>query len=199
MTFISNQLAKHLEKYSIVLGSQSPRRRELFSGLNLPFQVRVKDIDEIYPEDMEATLVPEYLALQKSIPFLNDLNDNELIITADTVVIIGQKLLGKPLDYEHAFEMLQTLSGNKHIVVTGVCITTSIQQKTFADRTEVYFKKLTKHEIDYYLTCYHPYDKAGAYGVQEWIGYIAIEKIIGSYFNVMGLPIQMLYNSLLEF
>jgi septum formation protein len=194
-----SDLARHLEKYSILLGSQSPRRKELFSGLNLPFSVEVREVDEQFPDEMKATDVPEYLAKLKTEPFRHDFRSNGLLITADTIVLIDGKILGKPMDYEHAFEMLNQLSGKKHVVITGVCITSAGRQVTFSDHTDVYFKTLTDAEIDYYLTHYQPYDKAGSYGVQEWIGYIAIEKIEGSYFNVMGLPIQRLYEELLKF
>jgi len=148
---------------------------------------------------MAALDVPEYLAVLKAGPFLQDFKRNGLLLTADTIVLIEGKILGKPLDYEHAFEMLRQLSGKKHVVITGVCITSKSKQVTFSDHTDVYFKSLSEDEIDYYLTHYRPYDKAGSYGVQEWIGYVAIEKIEGSYFNVMGLPIQRLYEELLKF
>jgi len=161
--------------------------------------VEVREIDENFPVDMAAFEVPEYLAIQKAIPFKDDFKKNDLLITSDTIVLINNQILGKPLDYKHAFEMLQLLSGRKHMVITGVCITTADKQITFSDRTDVFFKSLTSNEIDYYLTHYQPYDKAGSYGVQEWIGYVAIEKIEGSYFNVMGLPIQRLYEELLKF
>ena len=192
-------LANHLSGYNITLGSQSPRRKELLSGLNLPITVEVREVDEHFPAEMRAEEVPEFLAKLKTIPFLNDFNADGLLITADTIVFIDNQVLGKPLDYRHAFEMLQLLSGKKHVVVTGVCITSTDKQVTFSDHTDVYFKFLSENEIDYYLTHYQPYDKAGSYGVQEWIGYVAIEKIEGSYFNVMGLPIQRLYEELLKF
>lgn len=194
-----SKLANHLSKYSITLGSQSPRRKELFAGLNLPFSVEVREVDEHFPGSMATLEVPEYLAVLKAGPFEQDFKSDGLLITADTIVLIEGKILGKPLDYEHAFEMLKQLSGKKHVVITGVCITSSGKQVTFSDHTDVYFKTLTEDEIDYYLTHYQPYDKAGSYGVQEWIGYVAIEKIEGSYFNVMGLPIQRLYEELLKF
>lgn len=192
-------LANHLQKYSIVLGSQSPRRKELFAGLNLPFSVEVRAIDESFPLEMLPEEVPEYLAKLKSLPFKPDFRNNQLLITADTIVLIAGQILGKPMDYPHAFEMLQLLSAKKHVVVTGVCLTSNDKQITFSDHTDVCFKKLSDEEIDYYLTHYHPYDKAGSYGVQEWIGYVAIEKMEGSYFNVMGLPVQRLYEELLKF
>jgi len=192
-------LAIHLTNYAITLGSQSPRRKELFAGLNLPFTVEVRAVDEDFPAGMAAAEVPEYLARIKAIPFIHDFGPDSLLITADTIVLIDNQVLGKPLDYRHAFEMLRQLSGNRHVVITGVCITSAHKQVTFSDHTDVYFKSLTDEEIDYYLTHYQPYDKAGSYGVQEWIGYVAIEKIEGSYFNVMGLPIQRLYEELLIF
>lgn len=195
----NSSLSNILSNYSIILGSQSPRRKELFAGLNLPFRVEVREIDENFPAEMSAFEVPEFLSIQKAIPFKNDFNKNDLLITSDTIVLIENKILGKPFDYKHAFEMLQLLSGRKHMVITGVCITTTDKQVTFSDRTDVFFKSLSPDEIDYYLTHYQPYDKAGSYGVQEWIGYVAIEKIEGSYFNVMGLPIQRLYEELLKF
>jgi septum formation protein len=196
---IDSTLALHLSEFSIVLGSQSPRRKELFAGLNLPFSVEVREVDEQFPAEMNPVEVPEFLAFVKSNPFHADFQPDQLLITADTIVLIDNEVLGKPLDYEHAFEMLQQLSGRKHTVITGVCITSAQKQITFSDYTDVWFKSLSNDEIDYYLTRYHPYDKAGSYGVQEWIGYVAIEKIEGSYFNVMGLPIQRLYEELLKF
>lgn len=195
----NSSLSNILSNYSIILGSQSPRRKELFAGLNLPFRVEVREIDENFPAEMSAFEVPEFLAIQKAIPYKDDFKKNDLLITSDTIVLIDNKILGKPFDYKHAFEMLQLLSGRKHMVITGVCITTANKQVTFSDRTDVFFKSLSPDEIDYYLTHYQPYDKAGSYGVQEWIGYVAIEKIEGSYFNVMGLPIQRLYEELLKF
>jgi len=194
-----SRLSEHLSGYSITLGSQSPRRKELFTGLNLPFSVEVREVDEQFPVGMAALDVPEYLAVLKAGPFEPDFKGNGLLITADTIVLIEGKILGKPMDYEHAFEMLKQLSGKKHVVITGVCITSKSKQITFSDHTDVYFKTLSEDEIDYYLTHYQPYDKAGSYGVQEWIGYVAIEKIEGSYFNVMGLPIQRLYEELIKF
>jgi len=192
-------LASHLATHSIILGSQSPRRRELFAGLNLPFSVEVREVDESFPEEMDPEAVPEFLAKLKVSPFRTDFSADRLLITADTIVLIEGQILGKPLDYRHAFDMLRLLSGKKHVVITGVCITSHLKQVTFSDHTEVWFKTLSDEEIDYYLTHYHPYDKAGSYGVQEWIGYVAIEKIAGSYFNVMGLPVQRLYEELLKF
>jgi len=192
-------LASHLGKYLIVLGSQSPRRKELFAGLNLPFSIEVREVDESFPKGMIPEMVPEYLAKLKALPFRPDFKSEGLLITADTIVLIEGQILGKPMDYPHAYKMLQLLSGKRHVVVTGVCLTSIDKQITFSDHTDVWFKNLSDEEIDYYLTHYHPYDKAGSYGVQEWIGYVAIEKIEGSYFNVMGLPVQRLYEELLIF
>ena len=161
--------------------------------------MEVREVDEQFPAEMNPVEVPEYLAVVKSNPFHSDFQPDQLLITADTIVLIDDQVLGKPMDYKHAFAMLQLLSGRKHTVITGVCITSAQKQITFSDYTDVWFKSLSNDEIDYYLTRYHPYDKAGSYGVQEWIGYVAIEKIEGSYFNVMGLPIQKLYEELLKF
>lgn len=193
------QLAEKYSNYRIVLASQSPRRKDLLAGLNIPFAVEVREVDESFPAEMDVEEVPVYLAKLKALAFQGEIEDNTLIITADTVVIVDNEVLGKPNDYIHAFEMLRKLSGRKHVVVTGVCLTTAQKQAIFSSATNVYFKNLSDNEIDYYLNNYQPYDKAGSYGVQEWIGYIAIEKIEGSYFNVMGLPIQRLYEELFKF
>ena len=194
-----SKLSDHLSEYSLILGSQSPRRKELFAGLHIPFKVEVRETGENYPKVMNPLEVPEFLSVLKSAPFMPDLRQDDLLITADTIVLIDDQVLGKPLDYEHAFEMLRLLSGKKHVVITGVCLTSADKQTTFSDHTDVWFKNLSDDEIDYYLTHFRPFDKAGSYGVQEWIGYVAIERIEGSYFNVMGLPIQRLYEELLRF
>ena len=185
--------------YKIILASKSPRRRELLQGLDLPFEVIIHEVDEIFPDDLPIDEIPVYLAKLKAEPFYDELTNDTLVITADTIVCIDDLVLGKPIDYEHASSMLRQLSGKKHIVITGVCLTTRNKQVSFSASTDVYFKNLTDSEIDYYLKNYQPYDKAGSYGVQEWIGYIAIERIEGSYFNVMGLPVQRLYEELIKF
>lgn len=185
--------------YKIILASKSPRRQELFGGLDIPFEVIIHEVDEIFPGGLSMDEIPVFLAKLKAEPFYHELSNDTLIITADTIVWIEGAVLGKPNDYEHAATMLRQLSGKKHVVVTGVCLTTKDKQVTFSASTDVWFKNLTDDEIDYYLKNYHPYDKAGSYGVQEWIGYIAIEKIEGSYFNVMGLPVQRLYEELTKF
>jgi len=188
-----------INNYKIILASKSPRRKELLAGLNLPFEVIVHEVDEIFPDDLPMEEIPVYLAKLKAKPFINELECDTLVITADTIVWIDGVVLGKPNDYEHAAEMLRQLSGKKHVVVTGVCLTTNEKQVAFSASTDVWFKNLNDDEIDYYLKNYQPYDKAGSYGVQEWIGYIAIERIEGSYFNVMGLPVQRLYEELKKF
>ena len=188
-----------ISDYKIILASKSPRRHELLAGLNFPFEVVIHEVDEVFPEELPMEEIPIYLAKLKAEPFYGELTNDTLVITADTIVWIDGVVLGKPNDYEHAAAMLRQLSGKKHVVVTGVCLTTKEKQVAFSASTDVYFKDLTNVEIDYYLTNYHPYDKAGSYGVQEWIGYIAIEKIEGSYFNVMGLPVQRIYEELLKF
>jgi septum formation protein len=192
----------NLKGYKIILASKSPRRKQLLEGLNLPFEVIVSEVDEVFPENMDIEDIPVYLAKLKAEPFINAQKSGEdplLVITADTIVWIDGEILGKPLDHDHAYEMLRKLSGRKHIVVTGVSITSAKKQVTFTSVTEVHFKELSGDEIEYYLDQYHPYDKAGAYGVQEWIGYIAIDRIEGSYFNVMGLPVGRLYEELKRF
>jgi len=188
-----------INNYKIILASKSPRRKELLAGLNLPFEVIVHEVDEIFPEVLPMEEIPVYLAKLKAEPFINELKSDTLVITADTIVWIDGAVLGKPNDYQHAADMLRQLSGKKHVVVTGVCLTTKEKQVAFSASTDVWFKDLSDVEIDYYLKNYQPYDKAGSYGVQEWIGYIAIERIEGSYFNVMGLPVQRLYEELKKF
>lgn len=189
-------MLSHLENYHIILASQSPRRSELLSGLNIPFEVQVIEIDETYPSQLVGVDIPMYLAEKKADAFANRMADNILLITADTIVWHEGKVYGKPTDKADANRMLKALSGKTHQVITGVCISTLKHRKTFHVISEVRFARLTSDEIEYYLMNYQPYDKAGAYGVQEWIGYIGVEHIEGSYFNVMGLPIQRLYAEL---
>ena len=194
MTFLNN-----IKNYQIILASQSPRRQTLLKELNFNFEVKVKEIDEAFPPHLVKEEIAVYLAELKAEAFNSELTNNQLIITADTIVWVNNQVLNKPSDYQHAFEMLETLSNNKHTVYTGVCLKTKAKTKTFWASTDVYFAKLDNEEIEYYINTYKPYDKAGSYGIQEWIGYIAIERIEGSYFNVMGLPIQKLYNELKHF
>ena len=181
---------------NIVLASNSPRRRELLAGLGIEFEVRVlPDIDESYPADLPVMQIAEYIAHEKASAYLLTMKDNDLVITADTVVIIGNEVLGKPKDEEDAKRMLRLISGKTHQVVTGVCLTTK-QQRHFSVSTDVTFKDLPENEINYYITKYKPFDKAGAYGIQEWIGYVGVTSLNGSYFNVMGLPVQKLWEEL---
>ena len=186
----------NLDNYEIVLGSQSPRRNELLKGLNLNFTVEIIDVEENYPKSIVGVDITMYLAEKKAKAYISKMKDNTLLITADTIVWHEGKVLGKPVDENDARKMLQTLSGKTHQVITGVCISTLKQKKIFHVISEVRFSRLSPLEIDYYLENYQPYDKAGSYGVQEWIGYVGVEHINGSYFNVMGLPVQRLYNEL---
>ena len=183
--------------YRIFLASNSPRRKELLSGLGIPFEVRVNgDIDESYPSDLPPEAIPLHISRKKAAAYLQTMSADELIITADTVVVASGELLGKPVDASDAHRMLRLLSGTTHQVITGVCLTTTDHQVAFSVTTDVTFKDLSDEEIHYYIDHYRPYDKAGAYGIQEWIGYIGVTGLHGSYFNVMGLPIQRIYEEL---
>ncbi len=190
------KLLQNIEKYQIILASQSPRRLELLKGLNVPFEVKVIDVDETYPSQMVGVDIPMYLAEKKAKAYEQIMTENTMIITADTIVWHEGKVLGKPVDAAEAKRMLQILSGKTHQVITGVCISTLKRKRIFHVITDVRFSKLTESEVDYYVENFKPYDKAGAYGVQEWIGFVGVEHINGSYFNVMGLPVQRLYNEL---
>lgn len=186
--------------YKIILASNSPRRKELLSGLDLDYNIVVlPDIDESYPQDINKEEVALYIAKKKAKAYKSLLTENTLVITADTVVVLEEKVLGKPIDESEAKDMLRQLSGKTHQVITGVCLTTNDKQKTFSVISDVRFSNLEDSEIEYYVSKYRPLDKAGAYGIQEWIGYVAVEYIGGSYFNVMGLPIQRLYQELKKF
>lgn len=187
-----------LSQYKIVLASNSPRRKELLSGLDLDYVVTVlPDVDESYPTNIKRENIAKYVAEQKAKAYT--IADNTLLITADTIVLLGDKVLGKPINAADAKDMLHQLSGNTHIVATGVCITTKEKSLSFVVTSEVRFSKLETSEINYYVEKYKPFDKAGAYGVQEWIGYIAVEHISGSFYNIMGLPVQRLYQELKKF
>lgn len=184
-----------MAKYKVILSSNSPRRKELFAGLGIDFDVRViSGIDESYPSDIPLKDVPQYIAKEKAAAY--DIATDELVVTADTVVIVDNEILGKPVDEDEARKMLRKLSGRSHEVITGVCLTTCELQRSFAVTSEVTFKKLSEEEIEYYVRNYHPLDKAGAYGIQEWIGYIGVTSLYGSYFNVMGMPVQRIYEEL---
>lgn len=185
--------------YQIILASNSPRRKELLSGLGLNYEVRtLPGIDESYPDTLQGEEIPVYISSKKASAYLDALKDNELLITADTIVWLDGRVLGKPSDEKEACQMLRDLSGKTHQVITGVTLATTTFQKSFASVSQVTFASLTEEEISYYVNHYHPMDKAGSYGVQEWIGFIGVERIEGSYFNVMGLPVQRLYRELKE-
>lgn len=187
----------NLKEYHIILASNSPRRRELLAGLGLDFEVRtLPGIDESYPDSLEGSHIPLYIARMKAEAYRTYLHKDELMITADTIVWLDRRVLGKPRDEAEAVQMLRDMSGRTHEVYTGVCLTTSARQRSFTVGTRVRFAQLSDEEIQYYVSHFHPLDKAGAYGVQEWIGYVGVEYIEGSYYNVMGLPMQRLYQEL---
>jgi septum formation protein len=189
-----------VKDYHIILASNSPRRRELLSGLDLDYEVKVlPDIEEAYPEDLPTEEIPLYIAAEKAAAYQTLMAANDLIITADTVVVLGDEVLGKPVDADDARRMLRELSGKTHQVMTGVCLMTLERKRCFTVTTDVTFKVLTDKEINYYVDTYQPLDKAGAYGIQEWIGYIGVTGLKGSYFNVMGLPVQRIYQELQAF
>ena len=189
----------NLEKYKVILASGSPRRRELMAGLGVNYEVRMlPDVDESYPDTLQGEEIPLYIAKEKADAYIPMMQPDELIITADTIVWLDGKVLGKPRDREDALQMLRTMSGRTHEVFTGVCITTTDWQRSFTAQTEVRFATLSEEEIAYYVDNFQPMDKAGAYGVQEWIGFIGVENISGSYYNIMGLPVQKLYRELLK-
>lgn len=190
-------MLENLNKYKIILASNSPRRRELMTGLGVKYSVKtLPDVDESYPDTLVGGEIPVYIAKGKADAYMHLIKPDQLIITADTIVWLEGEVLGKPIDEEEAKEMLRRLSGKTHQVFTGVCLTTKTFQKSFFSVSDVTFASLSDEEIDYYVSQYKPLDKAGAYGVQEWIGFVGVEQITGSYFNVMGLPIQRLYREL---
>ncbi len=189
-------LLKNIAHYDIILASQSPRRSELLKGLDIDFRIEVIDVDESYPNGMMGVEIPMYLAEKKANAYRSIMQDNTLLITADTIVWHEGRVMNKPANEAEARQMLTKLSGKTHQVITGVCISSLRKRRVFHVISEVRFARLTDAEIDYYLDNYKPYDKAGSYGVQEWIGFVGVEHINGSYFNVMGLPVQRLYNEL---
>ena len=190
-------MLENLNKYKVILASNSPRRKELLSGLGIDYEVKtLPDIDESFPAGLSEVETATYIARAKADVYRNIMQPDELIITADTIVWLDGEVMGKPVDEEDARRMLRALSGKTHQVITGVCLTTIDSQKAFATVTDVTFCHLSEEEIGYYVERYRPMDKAGAYGIQEWIGYIGVERIDGSYFNVMGLPVQRLYREL---
>ncbi|MGI9530426.1 Maf-like protein [Lutimonas sp.] len=191
-------LQKLVHNRNLILASQSPRRSFFLKELGLDFEIRVKEIEESYPTQLKGKEISEYLARLKAAAFLNDLQIKDILITADTIVWLDGKALGKPKNKAEAFHMLSSLSESVHEVISSVALTTNKNQVVFSDSTEVIFKKLSQDEINFYIDNFEPFDKAGSYGIQEWIGYIGIKKIHGSYFNVMGFPVQKFYEALLK-
>ena len=189
-------LKQKLKPYNIILASGSPRRHQFFKDLDIDFSIQLKEIEEIYPKELKAAEITDFLAELKSKAF-RDLKEEDLLITSDTIVWFEEKALGKPKDAKEAFTMLKALSNKKHQVITSVSLKSTVFQKIINDITTVSFKELTDEEIHYYIDKYKPFDKAGGYGIQEWIGFIGIDKIEGSYFNVVGLPVHKLYKELM--
>ncbi len=192
-------LNQKLKKYNIILASGSPRRQEFFKDLGIDFEIRLRPVEEDYPKDLQHAEISDYLAQLKSKPFEKELKENDILITSDTIVWHNDMALGKPIDEEDAFNMIQSMRGKTHEVITSVCFTTTKAQKTVNCLTKVTFKEFTDDEIWYYVKNFSPLDKAGAYGIQEWIGQIGVTKIEGSYFNVMGLPVHLVYETLGNF
>lgn len=190
-------LNQKLKNYKVILASGSPRRQQFFKDLGIDFTIQVKSVDEVYPAHFQGVEITDYLADLKSKAFTN-VKENELVITSDTIVWLENKPLEKAANEQEAFEMLRKMSGKMHEVITSVSIKSANFQKLFNDTTRVFFKELSDDEIHFYIKNYQPFDKAGAYGIQEWIGFIGIEKIEGSYFNVMGLPVHKLYEELMK-
>lgn len=191
-------LNEKFKNHRIILASGSPRRQQFLKELDVDFEIQLKDIEEIYPEHLQAEEITNFLAKLKASAFVLDLDDNDILITSDTIVWLNNKALGKPKDYDDAFEMLSEMSGKTHKVITSVCLKTIDKEIVFYEETLVTFTKLSSDEIKYYLDNYEPFDKAGSYGIQEWIGLVAIEKIEGSYANVVGLPTHRLYEELMK-
>ena len=193
-------LHEKLQNYRLILASRSPRRRELLAGCDLHFDIAEGyEVEEVYPETLAAEKVPEFLSGLKADGYPYPLADGDILITADTVVILGDRILGKPADRAEAVEMIRSLSGQTHTVITGVVLRSADGRRSFSSHSKVRFRKLRSEEIEYYVDTYSPLDKAGAYGIQEWIGYAAVEHIEGSFYNVIGLPVQRLYVELEEF
>ncbi|PRZ20640.1 Maf-like protein [Flavobacterium granuli] len=189
-------LKNKLKQYQLILASGSPRRQQFFKDLNLDFEIRLKEIEEIYPPELKAAEITNFLAELKANAFEGELQENEILITSDTIVWHNEKALGKPKDRQDAFEILKSLSNSTHDVITSVCFKTITNTKLLCETTKVTFNALSDDEILYYIDNYKPFDKAGAYGIQEWIGFIAVSKIEGSYANVMGLPVDKVYEYL---
>ncbi|SDX41451.1 Maf-like protein [Flavobacterium degerlachei] len=189
-------LQNKLKQYKLILASGSPRRQQFFKDLELDFEIRLKDIEEIFPPELKAAEITNFLAELKANAFEGDLKDNEILITSDTIVWHNEKALGKPKDKQDAFEIIKSLSNSTHDVITSVCFKTNLKTDIISETTKVTFNELSDESILYYIDKYKPYDKAGAYGIQEWIGFIGVSKIEGSYANVMGLPVDKVYEYL---
>ena len=192
-------MLNNFNKYNFILGSNSPRRIEILKDIGIDFKIRASNIDETIPKGIKNKNVPIFLAKEKASFLAKGLNENEILITADTIVLMNNEILTKPLNKKDAKNILQKISNNKHEVITGVCITSNKNQHSFSSKTEVFFNKIRDYEIEYYLEKFKPYDKAGSYGIQEWLGLISIRKIIGSYTNVVGMPSSELYQELNKF
>ncbi|MEX2349847.1 MAG: Maf family nucleotide pyrophosphatase [Flavobacteriaceae bacterium] len=191
-------IASHFKDFNIILASGSPRRQQFFKELNINFSIQIKSVDEIYPEELKGEEIALYLSKLKAAAFDN-LSESDILITGDTIVLHKNKCLGKPANSKEAFDMIKSLSGSVHEVVSAVCFTSAEKQVTVRDTAKVWFKELRDEEINYYVKNYKPFDKAGAYGIQEWIGAIGVTKIEGSYNTVMGLPTHLVYKTLMEF
>lgn len=191
-------LKDQLKNYHIILASSSPRRQSFFKDLGIDFEIRLKPVDETYPPTLTSYEISDYLAELKALPFKEELIEKDILITSDTIVWHKNQALGKPKDLNEAFQMIKSLSNQTHEVITSICFTTQTSQKTVHNSSKVTFKDLTDKEIEFYIKSYKPFDKAGAYGIQEWIGQIGVTKIEGSYFNIMGLPVHLLYRILNE-
>ena len=189
----------NLQNWNIILASQSPRRKQLLEQLGYTFIQKSKDTDESFSKEMPQREVAEYLSKKKAAAFEAEIQDNDLVITSDTIVLIDNQILGKPDDHKEAFEMISKLSGKNHEVITGVCLKSSHKEVSFSVSTTVFFKKLSDQEILHYIDKYKPFDKAGAYGIQEWIGLIGVDKIEGSFYNVMGFPAKAVYEAIETF
>lgn len=194
---IISMLKERLRNYNIILASGSPRRQHFFKELDIDFTIDVREVVETYPLHLRGSEITDYLAKLKASMF-NDLTQNDIVVTSDTIVWMEDEAINKPKDFNEARQMLERLSGSAHEVITSVCFTGADFQKIVNDTTRVCFRELTKEEIEYYLNTYQPFDKAGSYGVQEWIGYVGIDRLEGSYFNVMGLPTRLVYKTLME-
>ncbi len=185
-----------MSSFKLVLGSKSPRRQALIKELGFPVEVRIKEVEEIYPDDLPSQDVPEFLAKLKASPLQGSLSDEEILVTSDTIVLLDGEVVGKPADSSAAKQMLARLSGKTHTVISGVCLTSNKKQHSFSSHTKVFFNTLSSEDINHYVEMFQPMDKAGSYGIQEWVGYIGVSKIEGCYYNVMGLPLHDLYRAL---